>query len=180
MSRLVILSSLLCLFLAPGVLARTVTYDVRAADHSVARGPGLQTGLVLQAGQPFIVTVDPDDTWSLLAGAPVYTSTADGLDGFAPYNVNGLFAPLGVLAARVGLGAFFVLGSSFDGVAPNAGVLSLFAWDFDHETNAGGLWVTVTVPEPPAVPAPAGIGWGLLLAFGALLMLRRRAAGRRG
>ena len=64
-----------------------------------------------------------------------------------PSDLSALF---GTLVGRIGDGNFFSIGTSFDGTAANAGVLSLFAWDSNSEDNSGDIRVTVTTPDGPA------------------------------
>lgn len=123
---------------------------------------------MLEAGQRFSVSADPGDTWQMLAGAPAFTTNADGLTNLPGYQIAGVTAPLGTLAARIGVGRFVVLGDTFVGTAPNAGELALFAWDFDYATNAGVISVTVHVPDATVpVPSSGALIWmlaGLMLA----------------
>ena len=64
------------------------------------------------------------------------------------YTQGNLTAPYGTLVGQIGNGDFFVLGSSYTGVASASGVLKLYYWDSNNFDNTNGLTVTVSaVPE---------------------------------
>ena len=123
----------------------------------------------LLAGQSFSVQVDPADLWS--AGALPRWSNADGLSGprwatgtddslqaagtpigrdFGLHTQAGLSAPYGTLVGQVGNGAYFVVGTSFSGLATQAGKLKLSCWDSNFGDNSQSIRARVVsgVPEP--------------------------------
>ncbi len=147
--------------------------------------------IALTAGQAFTVTVAKDDLWN--AGALPRWSNADGLTGnltatgsddsgepagtqigtdFGLYTTADGSFPYGELVGRIGSGAYFGIGTDFDGVANATGTLSLFYWDSYTLDNTGAVTATVSVvPEP----APAAL---LLAGLGAVAGLARRRAKR--
>lgn len=142
-------------------------YTVDANANSSSGGSGLAT-IGLMAGQAFSVSVDPDDLWS--AGALPRWSNADGLTGdlfatgsdesgaaagtkigmnFGLYTQGGLSAPYGTLVGRIDSGNFFVVGTSYSGVAASAGTLNLYYWDSNRADNTQHVTANVSaVPEP--------------------------------
>ena len=171
--------------------ASAAVYTVEALAHSAnsGAGAGLAT-LVLDAGDLFTVTADPDDLWS--AGALPRWSNADGLIGplfatgtdesgesagtligadFGLLNINGFLAPYGALVGQIGAGpgSYRLLGTSFSGPAWATGTLVVYYWDGFTPDNANSIDVDIR-----AVPEPAT--WALLIAgFGlAGMALRRR------
>jgi hypothetical protein len=81
---------------------------------------------MLQAGDYLVIDVASDDTWS--AGAGDRTSNANGLITGNPYGgVYGNFGdfPYGALVGQIGDGAYFLIGTSFDGIVSESGELKL-------------------------------------------------------
>ena len=78
---------------------------------------------------------------------------------FGPHTIFGLLsAPFGTLVGSIG-GDYFVIGTSFDGLAPAAGNLRLYYWDSFTPDNEE--FVTAFV-DPNPVPAPGTISLALL------------------
>jgi hypothetical protein len=169
--------------------ATTVVVDAKADSWNSGAGTGLDTGIALGAGESFAIAVAADDLWS--AGALPRWSNADGL--VAPLLATGTdesgaaagtligkdwglldgFA-YGELVGQVGDGAYFAVGTRFDGAADAAGALKLFYWDTFTDDNSGSVAASVSV-----VPEPASIALmlaGLVIVGG----LSRRRARRRG
>lgn len=137
---------------------------------------GLNTGIVLSAGQFFSIDVAANDLWA--AGVLPRWSDANGLTGnlFAtgtddtgmPAGVlvgqnwgtltqSGFTAPYGMLVGQIGSGPIFSVGTSYAGNASTSGALKLMYWDFDNSDNTGAIraLVDTTSIAPAAVPAPA-------------------------
>lgn len=152
--------------------------DALANDYPSA----LDTGISFSAGDTINASVDPNDLWS--AGALPRWSDANGLDGdllatgsdesgqaagvligrdFGLYTFDGLSAPFGSLVGKLG-STLFVLGTSFNGPAPDSGNLLLFYWDSGGSDNANSITVTIDNGINGNVPAPttlALLGLGL-------------------
>lgn len=154
--------------------ANAAFFDVAAVTNSSSGGVGLNTGIVLSAGQAFSVTAAAGDLWS--AGALPRWSNADGLvaDLFATgsddsgesvgtkigqefvggWTQNGLNAPFGSLVGKLA-STYFFLGTNFAGPAPVAGTLSLYYWDSNNSDNSGSVRAEVlvgqSIPEPIAL-----------------------------
>lgn len=159
-------------------------FTVNAFANSSSGGSGVNTGLVLGAGQSFAVSVATNDLWS--AGALPRWSNADGLitnlfatgsdeSGqpvgtqigavFPLWTQNSLTAPYGSLVGELS-GTYFLLGTSFSGPAPVAGTLRLHYWDSNFGDNSGSIVADVrvqSVPEPFALSLFAtgllALGW---------------------
>jgi hypothetical protein len=150
-----------------GAAVQAAPFTVSAFGNSSTGGTGLAT-LSLIAGQSFSVSVGSDDLWS--AGALPRWSNADGLTGnrfatgsdesgesigtligadFGLYAQGNLSAAYGTLVGQIGAGDYFVVGTSFNGVAAATGTLNLFYWDSNFGDNTGAISADVTaVPEP--------------------------------
>ncbi|MBD5778143.1 PEP-CTERM sorting domain-containing protein [Pelagicoccus sp. NFK12] len=161
-----------------------MSYDVYAKDNSSNGGTPVNT-ISLSAGQAFTTNASLDDLWS--AGANPRWSNADGLLGnlfatgtddsgasvgtligqaFGPYNDDGFSAPYGALVGKIG-SSYILLGTSFAGVAPEAGVLQLMYWDSNAYDNTEYITVEVN-----AVPDAGGIALSLM-GIAALVGFRR-------
>jgi len=162
-------------------------YNVDAFANSSSSGTGLAT-LSLSAGEAYTVSVNPGDLWN--AGPLPRWSNANGLTGdlfatgsddsgqaagtligqnFGLYTQANLTAPYGTLVGQIGSGDFFVIGTSYSGVASSSGTLNLYYWDSNNFDNT--QYVTATVS---AVPEPST--WALMLAgfAGLAFAVRRR------
>jgi len=162
-------------------------YNVDAFANSSSSGTGLAT-LSLSAGEAYTVSVNPGDLWN--AGPLPRWSNANGLTGdlfatgsddsgqaagtligqnFGLYTQANLTAPYGTLVGQIGSGDFFVIGTSYSGVASAPGTLNLYYWDSNNFDNT--QYVTATVS---AVPEPST--WALMLAgfAGLAFAVRRR------
>ncbi len=169
--------------------AHATAYVVDAAGNSSSGGTGATT-VALVAGEAFTVNVDAGDLWN--AGALPRWSNADGLthdlfatgsddsgqatgtqigQDFGLYTQGNLTAAYGTLVGRIGNGDYFVVGTSFSGVAASSGVLQLFYWDSNSGDNSQFVTANVT-----AVPEPASIAL-LLAGLGAVGFTARRRRG---
>jgi hypothetical protein len=146
--------------------ALTVPFEIFSAANSVGGGTGLATGINLTAGDPFQITVDPEDTWSLGNSDPSSReSTADGLPAYGNFDFGSFSALYGTLVGRIGAGDFFLIGTSFIGPANSTGELLLYNWDSNTSDNTGSLLAQVTTDEGVNVPLPPAL---LLLGSGLL------------
>jgi hypothetical protein len=155
--------------------ATTVNVDAYTDSYDGGAGAGLNTGLLLTAGESFAVTVAASDLWS--AGALPRWSNADGLTGdtyatgsdesgqAAGTHIGTNFGPYagfyyGELVGQVGNGAYFAVGTAFNGTANASGALKLFYWDSNYSDNSGSVAATISaVPEPGSIALLlAGLG----------------------
>ena len=158
----------LCFSLALSSHALTLEIDAQDHSYNAGSGAGLDTGLVLNVGDLISVTVDTNDTWSAGAGA-IRTGNADGLGGFSNYTTPDGSFKFGSLVGEIN-GVFFLIGTSFNGVAQAAGTLKLFYWDSNFADNSGSVFANVEVTP---VPLPAA-AWLFVSALVGLIALRRR------
>jgi hypothetical protein len=160
--------------------AGAISIDVYALNNSASGGTGANV-FNLAAGQGFSLSVSPTDLWS--AGGLPRWSNADGLiadlfatgsdesgqaagvkigQNFGTYTKSGLTAPYGALVGRIGAGDFFLVGTSYNGVAANSGMLQLFYWDENNFDNSQQVAVTVnavsSVPDGGTTMALLGLG----------------------
>ena len=148
---------------------------VSAYDNNIADGIAKISGITLAAGQHFTASAALDDTWNFGGGNPAYETNADGMGWTMNIgNPDGstLQAHFGALIGQIGSGNFFTVGTAFDGLAGNAGMLKFYYVDSDRGGNIGTVSADVNVT---ALPEPASM---LLtgVALGALGMARRRKA----
>jgi uncharacterized protein (TIGR03382 family) len=183
LSALLVAVSFASVSVAP---ANAALIDVFAQANSSSGGVGASSGLTLSLGQSFSVVVSPTDLWS--AGALPRWSNANGLIGpllstgsdesgtaagtaiganFGTHTQSGLSAPFGALVGEIS-GTFFLLGTSFSGPAPAAGLLNFYYWDSNSGDNSDKVSVNV---QATGVPAPGTL---MLFAAAALPLLRRR------
>jgi hypothetical protein len=182
-----------CVCTAP---ANASTFTVDALGNSSSGGTGLTT-ISLTIGEAFTVSVNPLDLWN--AGALPRWSNADGLthnlfatgtdesgqsvgtligSDFGLYTQGNLTAPYGTLVGQIGSGDYFIIGTSFSGIASATGILKFYYWDSNNGDNTQfvtAITATVaTTPLPAALPLFAtGLG-----AIGVLGWRRRRKAAR--
>jgi hypothetical protein len=176
------------LLAAGAAQAATSTVVVDALNDAYGATAGAAS-VSLTAGQAFSVDVAADDLWS--AGALPRWSDANGLThdllatgsddsgqaagtligtNFGLYTTgDGSFA-YGELVGQIGSGAFFAVGTDFDGVANATGTLHLFYWDSYTGDNSGSVTASVSV-----VPEPAPVAL-MLAGIGAVAGLARRRA----
>jgi hypothetical protein len=171
--------------------AQAATVNVFALQNSSTGGVGAAAGLV-DAGDAFSITVDPLDLWS--AGALPRWSNADGLTGpllatgsddsgaaagtligqsFGLHSQGNLSAAFGTLVGRIGGGDYFVVGTSFNGIAAGSGMLELFYWDSNFADNT--QFITATV-NTSVVPLPAAAWLFIAGTLGMVGIARRRKA----
>lgn len=156
--------------------ASTVVVDAFA--NSTSGGTAANAGF-FNLGASYSVSVSPTDLWS--AGALPRFSNANGLTGplaatagddsgqpagtvigadFGTHIQGGLTAPFGSLVGEFGNGNFFLVGTSFSGVAPISGELTLWYFDENNGDNSGSIAATVT-PGVGAVPEPST--WAMMI-----------------
>jgi hypothetical protein len=152
--------------------AATVPVEVFAKANSVVLQNGADTGINLTAGKAFKVSVAADDLWRIGTNLPRHEGTAEGMAQSRMYNLFGASFNHGTLVGRIGEGAYFKIGTLFEGIAKNSGVLRLFAWDINYADNSGFVTAKIDVA---AVPLPAGAPL-LLAGLAALGLIRRRKA----
>lgn len=152
--------------------AATVSVDVFAKQNSVVTLNGADTGITLAAGRAFTVSAGTTDLWRIGNVLPRHVGNADGMLQTRFYDLFGSQFNHGTLVGRIGEGAFFRIGTLFSGVAKNAGVLRLFAWDSNFGDNRGFITAKIDVAS---VPLPAGAPL-LLAGLAALGLMRRRKA----
>jgi hypothetical protein len=170
MSHLPVRRTVVSLSLAlAGGAANAADFVVDALLNSSTGGTGVST-VSLTAGESFSVLVDPTDLWN--AGALPRWSNANGLTGplfatgtddsgeaagtqiganFGTHTQGNLSAAFGTLVGQIDSGDFFVVGTSFTGVASDTGTLKLFYWDSNFGDNTQFITASVTVgaiPEP--------------------------------
>ena len=171
--------------------ASAATFIVQALANSSTGGTALST-VSLAAGQAFTVSSSTNDLWS--AGALPRFSDANGLvanrfatpaddsgqttgtligQSFGTYTQSGFTAPYGAMVGRINT-SYFLVGSSFAGVAASAGVLELFYWDSNNGDNTGQIAAEVNAL---AGAVPEATTWGMMIAgFGLVgFSLRRRS-----
>lgn len=154
--------------------ATVVTVD--AAANSFGGGWSYDSGIHLEQGQSFTVSVDPNQKWNIAGGAAGYWFNADGGIGWTMNigNPDGtvFVAHFATLIAQIGSGTsnagnFFTVGTNFNGVANATGDLNFYLVDSDANNNVGAVDANVKVPEPASL---ALLGAGLL----GLAALRRK------
>ena len=193
MKKIIGQSFLAAIMALGGANVYALPFTVDAKANSITGGVGLNTGIVLTAGQAFTATAGIGDLWS--AGPLPRWSNADGLVGnllatgsdesgqvantligqnFGLITINGLSAPFGSLVGELS-GTYFKLGTSFSGTASVGGTLKLFYWDGFSGDNEGT--VVANISKSTAVPEPSSF---LLLILGlysiCLAVHRRRTA----
>lgn len=169
-----------------------MAFNVKAFEHSSALGNGYDTGMIFDAGDSISGFVDTDDLWN--AGALPRWSNADGLvkdlyatgsddsaqstgthigKDFGQFTMHGFSAPFGALVGNIG-SSYFLLGTTFDVLAPTNGLLKLFYWDSSYSDNSE--YITVSIEKSvSAVPVPAA-AWLFGSSLIGLMGLRKKAA----
>jgi hypothetical protein len=157
---------------------------VDAFANSTTGGVGADAGF-LTGGQSYSVTVPLTDLWN--AGALPRFSNANGLTGADLFSAAGddsgvtpagiligqatslhsqgnLTAPFGSLVGSFGAGDFFLIGTSFSGVAPAAGG-ELLLWYFDENQgdNTGHITATITTNSIVISGVPEPSTWAMML-----------------
>jgi len=148
--------------------AHSATFNVSAVDNIAWGGTsGVETGLSFSAGETISGSVDSNDIWTASTSHINFYSNADGVDG-KNWTYNGLTTTFGTLVGGIN-NNFFVLGTEFDVIAPETGLLSLFYWDDIAIDNAGLVNVAIN-SGVSNVPVPAAVwlfGPGMLGLLGA-------------
>lgn len=129
------------------------TFTVKAKQHSVSGGVGLNTNLNLQPGQLLVISVDPRDTWS--AGAADRTSNANGLGNpmggnygqFTRGSQSFLYGSL--VGSLDGGQTFFGVGTTLTMTVLTQGMLNLYFWDSNNQDNSGEIRVVVSLYSGP-------------------------------
>lgn len=181
------MKSLIKTLLASGTIAlatqvQAISIDVSAQNNSSSGGIGANTGISLNTGDWFCISVDPNDLWN--AGPLPRWSNANGLVGnlyatgsdeslqpagtligqnFNLWTQDNLSAPYGALVGQIGNGAFFLVGTYFSGQAANSGNLLLYYWDSNSYDNTEKVTITANVdcnrvPEGGWTAALLGLG----------------------
>jgi len=90
-----------------------------------------------------------DDGSAAISGLPA--GTLIGVNWFnrtkEAHTQGGLTAAFGTLVGKIGK-TFFVLGTDFNGLAPDTGELELFYWDVNNHDNEGSVMVQVLKGQP--------------------------------
>jgi hypothetical protein len=90
----------------------------------------------------------PAQSSAAISGEPVGTLIGENLFAKGSWNTQGgLTAAIGTLVGRIGT-TFFVLGTDFNGLAPDTGTLELFYWDINRDDNEGTVTVQVLEGQP--------------------------------
>jgi len=148
---------LVSLFAVPFAYGDQV-FKVWAASDSLLAP--LDTDIYVTAGERLVITVPPNETWS--AGTfdgHSGRSNAGGLTGLGPnsgyYRGNYAYGsssfPYGTLVGQIGDGAYFPVGTFYNGIAGASGDLHLLFWDSSYGDNRGYVKATVNV-DPTIVP----------------------------
>ena len=141
-------------------------------------GTGLDTGVHVTSGEMLWITAD--GCWAAGINDASRTSDANGLvsggtnpcsDSAWPggqWTQGGLTANFGSLVGQIGSGDFFVIGTDFNQMITETGVLSLYYFDSDNFNNEGSVEVKIlkqgqenqeeNLPEPATL---ALLGAGL-------------------
>jgi hypothetical protein len=164
-----------------GLTAPASAIVVDALANSTTGGVGADAGF-LSSGESYSVTVPVTDLWN--AGALPRWSNANGLTGpdlhatgtddshqaagtligqaTVNWSQGGLTAPFGSLVGSFGLGNFFLIGTSFSGVAPaGGGELLLWYFDQNNSDNTEHITATVTTDSVGGVPEPST--WAMMI-----------------
>ena len=128
-------------------------FQVKAREHSVSGGVGLDTGILLRPGQVVHICANPNDRWS--AGVTDRVSNANGLGNplggnFGLYT-RGLQSFLyGSLVGSLDGGkSFFGIGTNLTMTILTKGTLTLHYWDSNRGDNSGTVRVLVNVYTGP-------------------------------
>lgn len=171
---------LLAMAAASSAVANKVgTFLIDAQANSVAGGHELDTGIFLNAGERFAVTVPVTDTWNNSGTDPFTFENANGSSSQHPLWCRDLHADVGSLVGQLGDGPFFKVGTTFSGAAFSAGELRFVFWDTDAWNNLGSIHATVqTLSAASSVPEAGSIA---MLSMGLCLigLSRRRKHSRR-
>ena len=122
---------------------------INAQSNNLVGGSPDSTGLQITPGDHLHITVPVNELWR---NSPTATATNAGGMG-NPYGtalfltdlISGQTFRYGSLVGRIGTGAYFYVGTLFDAVAIDSGVLKLLYWDNTMNDNSGSVTATVTL-----------------------------------
>lgn len=159
---------------AASAQAATVQVEVFADTNAAKTESGAATGIILALGEIFSVSADPLDTWAYGLNKSKEVN-ADGARGGRLVENFGQQFVIGSLVARIGTGAFFSIGTAFNGLANAAGELQLYFWDRNLKNNSGSIVATIETADIAPVPLPASAPLLLAGLIGFAALRRRRS-----
>jgi hypothetical protein len=158
MKRMVIPILFLVSFFAVPCAYADEVFKVWAASDSLSSP--LDTDIYVSAGERLVISVPSNETWSAGGNRPhSRQSNASGLTGLGPnsgyywgnYTYGSSSFPYGTLVGQIGDGAYFPVGTFYNGIAGASGDLRLFFWDSSYGDNRGHVQARVSV-DPTIVP----------------------------